>query len=103
MPIFPESFPPLWKNSREQTFSAVFDDYSADASSRRVTAMDSSSSCASSTKSGQLVMGSEAFWTLGKASTSRRLSQPSSCMTIRSRPRAIPPWGGAPYWKASIR
>src|SRR5579859_4880846 len=34
---------------------------------------------------------------LGKAMTSRILSSPVSSITRRSMPRAIPPWGGAPY------
>ena len=59
---------------------------SSEASSRRVTARLRSSSCLSSTKSGQLVMGSLAFWTLGKAMTSRMDSAPAISMHRRSRP-----------------
>ena len=35
--------------------------------------------------------------------TSRMLSLPVSSMTRRSRPKARPPCGGTPYWKASSR
>ena len=56
------------------------------ASSLRVMASESSSNCLSSTKSGQLVMGSEAFCTLGKAITSRMESAPAMSMHSRSRP-----------------
>ena len=59
---------------------------SSEVSSRRVTARDKSSSCLSSTKSGQLVMGSLAFCTLGKAMTSRMDSAPAISMHRRSRP-----------------
>ena len=34
---------------------------------------------------------------------SRIDSYPPSSMTIRSQPNAMPPCGGAPYWKASSR
>ena len=59
---------------------------SSEVSSRRVTARLRSSSCLSSTKSGQLVMGSLAFCTLGKAMTSRMDSAPAISMHRRSRP-----------------
>src|SRR5690606_17409476 len=40
---------------------------------------------------------------LGKAITSRRELAPHINITRRSKPGAIPPWGGAPYWRASRR
>ena len=39
----------------------------------------------------------------GKAMTSRIDSAPAIMATIRSRPKAMPPWGGAPYCSASSR
>ena len=62
----------------------------------------STSSCSASTKSGALVIKSDASRTFGKAITSRRESAPSSCITRRSSPKANPPCGGVPYLKASI-
>ena len=43
---------------------------------------------------------SSACWFIGKAVISRRLATPQRSMTMRSMPKAAPPWGGAPYWKA---
>ncbi len=40
-------------------------------------------------------------WVLGKAMTSRMFVWPASSAAQRSMPSAIPPWGGAPYSKAS--
>ena len=61
--------------------------YSAsEVSSIRVTAMDRSSSCLSSTTSGQAIIRSEAFCTLGKAMTSRMEDAPAISMHSRSRP-----------------
>ena len=37
----------------------------------------------------------------GKGITSRRLSAPARIIAMRSRPRAMPPWGGVPYSRAS--
>ena len=54
--------------------------------SLRVTAIDRSSNCLSSTKSGQAIIKSEAFCTLGKAMTSRMELAPAMSMHRRSRP-----------------
>ena len=32
-----------------------------------------------------------------------QLSGDSICITSRSSPMPMPPWGGAPYWNASVR
>ena len=37
---------------------------------------------------------------IGKSTTSRMLGSLHRSMTMRSTPGAMPPWGGAPYWKA---
>ena len=68
----------------------------AHSSSVRVTAMFSSSRLLGSTVLGHWLISSLAFCTLGNAMTSRMLSFCSSSMTRRSRPKAMPPWGGAP-------
>lgn len=49
-----------------------------------------------STSEGAPSIRSEARCVLGKAITSRMLSLPAKSITQRSRPSAIPPWGGAP-------
>ena len=48
-------------------------------------------------------MRSWPVWVLGNAITSRMLLVPTRSMTSRSSPKAIPPWGGAPYCSASKR
>ena len=40
---------------------------------------------------------------LGKAITSRILLVPANSITSLSKPKAIPPWGGVPYFSASIK
>lgn len=60
----------------------------------------SSLSCWSETSLGHPVMGQAAVAVLGKAMTSRMLSNPPRSIRIRSNPRAMPPWGGVPYWRA---
>ena len=57
----------------------------------------SSRSCCLLTGVGASVMRQSAFCVLGKAMTSRIVSDPTSNITIRSSPSAIPPCGGAPY------
>ena len=52
---------------------------------------------------GAAVSGSNPPPVLGKAITSRIDSAPARRAQIRSQPKAMPPWGGAPYWKASSR
>src|SRR5450830_1147252 len=63
----------------------------------------SSRNCFSSTSDGALVKRSCARWVLGKAITSRIESEPVIMVTMRSRPKARPPCGGAPYCRASSR
>src|SRR5512140_1018881 len=67
---------------------------------RRRESSERSSSCtgagAPSIKELKLVL-------LGNAMVSRNELRPARSMTRRSRPRAIPPCGGAPYWKALRR
>src|SRR5215218_1601516 len=59
------------------------------------TAIPSSSSCLGSTSDGASVIRSVAEAVLGKAITSRMVLRPARSITMRSRPRARPPWGGA--------
>jgi hypothetical protein len=40
---------------------------------------------------------------LGKAMTSRMEGSPQSSITRRSKPKAMPPWGGAPDSRASSK
>src|SRR5688500_16500327 len=65
--------------------------------------MCSSRSCFSATGLGACVRRHCARCVLGKAMTSRMDSAPAIIATMRSRPKAIPPWGGAPYCNASSR
>ena len=65
--------------------------------------MESSLSCALSTSAGAPDISSLEFETLGKAITSRRLSQPQSSIVRRSSPMPIPPCGGAPKRNASVK
>src|SRR5262245_6606842 len=60
------------------------------------TAIPSSRNCFSSTSEGASVIRSVAEAVLGKAMTSRSELAPAMSITMRSRPRAMPPWGGAP-------
>ena len=60
------------------------------------TAIPSSASCRGSTPEGASVIRSVAEVVFGKAMTSRIEAAPASSMTSRSRPRAMPPCGGAP-------
>ena len=59
--------------------------------------MRSSCSWRASTGAGAPVMGSDPEEVLGKAMTSRIDDSPASSMTMRSKPRPMPPCGGAPY------
>src|SRR5208283_3485649 len=68
-----------------------------------VTLIDSSFSWRGSTSDGAPLIGSTAFCVFGNAITSRNESVPQSIMQILSTPKAIPPWGGAPYLSASSR
>src|SRR3954468_22845862 len=63
----------------------------------------SSSSCYSSTGLGARTSRSCAHCVLGKAITSGMESAPAMSATMRSRPKAMPPCGGAPYWRLSSR
>ena len=68
--------------------------------SGRFSRMCSSRSCfgvASRRRAHQQVLGR---WFIGNSTISRRFSSPASSMTMRSTPGAMPPCGGAPYWKA---
>src|SRR5580700_4105388 len=67
------------------------------------TRMCSSRSWVSPTSVGASVSGSAAVCVLGKAITSRMLSAPLISMASRSRPKAMPPCGGAPNFSASSR
>ena len=49
---------------------------------------------------GESDIRSVAWFVFGKAITSRIDSTPQSMAQIRSKPNAIPPWGGAPAWSA---
>ena len=62
--------------------------------------IESSRSCLKSASDGEPVISSTPRLFFGKAMTSRILSAFAISMTRRSRPSAIPPWGGAPNWKA---
>jgi len=53
----------------------------------------------SSTGEGACTSRSCARLGLGKAITSRIDSVPAIMATILSKPKAMPPWGGAPYWQ----
>jgi len=64
---------------------------------------DNSISCSTLTRDGASVSGQAAFCVFGKAITSRIESAPVIIITNRSKPKAIPPWGGVPYSKASSR
>src|SRR5690606_35661766 len=72
-----------------------------DSGADRTTSTCRSESCSLDTKVGASLMRSTALWVLGKAMTSRKLSRPASNIASRSSPRAIPPWGGAPYLSPS--
>ena len=63
----------------------------------------SSFNCFASTGAGAPVIRSRAFWFFGKAITSRMFVVPASIIAQRSRPRAMPPCGGAPNFSASSR
>src|ERR1700722_4228491 len=65
--------------------------------------IDSSSSCLSSMVPGASSMTSRPLLFLGKAIKSRMLSLPPRIAQSRSKPKAIPPCGGAPYSKAPNR
>src|SRR3984885_10195495 len=67
------------------------------------TRMCSSLSCVSLTSVGSSINRSAAVWVLGNAITSRILSAPAINIANRSRPKAIPPCGGAPYLSASSK
>src|SRR3979411_2694541 len=62
-----------------------------------------SRNCFSSTSDGARVSRHCARWVFGNAITSRIDSAPVIIVTMRSRPNAKPPCGGAPYCKASSR
>src|SRR5437867_9429760 len=57
--------------------------------------------CASLTGVGAFTIRSTARAVLGNGITSRKLSAPARIITIRSRPKAMPPCGGVPYSSAS--
>src|SRR5262245_5944333 len=57
----------------------------------------SSRSCFSLTGLGAPVSRSCPRWVFGNAITSRMASAPAIRVTMRSKPKAIPPCGGAPY------
>ena len=65
--------------------------------------MPKSRNCILSTEEGEFSMRPEALFVLGKAIISRIESSPVSRAINRSKPKAMPPWGGAPYSKASSR
>jgi hypothetical protein len=52
---------------------------------------------------GESIITSRPELFLGKAMKSRMLSAPPNREQSRSKPKAMPPWGGAPYSKASSR
>ena len=56
----------------------------------------SSLSCTSLTSEGASERGHVALVVFGNAITSRMEASPVIIATNRSKPRAIPPWGGAP-------
>lgn len=60
-----------------------------------------SRNCFGSTGAGDSVMRSVAFAVFGNAITSRIEGVPHRIAIKRSKPRAIPPCGGAPYLNAS--
>src|SRR5690606_23746799 len=79
---------------------------SADRSTRPVVGQDSVRRCSSfswrgSTVDGAPAIRSTAAAVFGNAMTSRIDGSPARIATIRSRPSAMPPWGGAPYSSAS--
>ena len=76
--------PRLWRGRGRPEENSVA--YSAVSSSILVQAMNRSSSCFWSTTSGQAIIRSEAFCTLGKAMTSRMEGAPAISMHRRSRP-----------------
>ena len=59
--------------------------------------------CRLSTGAGAPVIRSRPLWFLGKAITSRMFVVPASIMVKRSKPRAMPPCGGAPNLRASSK
>src|SRR6185312_7059211 len=65
------------------------------------TCIPSSFNCFSPTGVGASTIKSTARAVLGNGITSRRLSAPARIITMRSRPRAMPPCGGVPYSSAS--
>src|SRR5690606_4996024 len=87
-------------SSRQFRAGRQVHDWASASGARR---MFSSRSCASSTGEGASVRRQDALAVLGKAITSRRELAPHINITRRSKPGAIPPWGGAPYWRASRR
>ena len=66
-----------------------------------IVAIDSSFNCDSSTLDGALVIKQDADCVFGKAIVSLIESTPSKIMVRRSIPKAMPPWGGQPYERAS--
>ena len=58
---------------------------------------------AAATSAGAPVIGQMARWVFGNAITSRSESAPQRIITSRSRPKAKPPCGGAPYLRAARR
>src|ERR1700692_2361034 len=66
----------------------------------RLTLMCSSRSCLVDASEGAPIKRSIACWFIGNSEISRRLVVPHRSMTMRSRPAAMPPCGGARYWKA---
>src|SRR5262249_8471731 len=56
----------------------------------------SAGSCSGKTEAGAFVMRSMPEVVFGNAMTSRSDDAPAAIAQMRSRPRAMPPWGGAP-------
>src|SRR5690554_4204697 len=65
--------------------------------------IDNSSNCALSMVAGASIITSRPELFLGNAIKSRMVSCPPKIATKRSKPKAKPPCGGAPTWKAFIR
>jgi len=88
-------------SSRNSTWSFCFAAALLENQLFSATRMCNSFSWCSLTEVGASAIRSIAFAVLGNAITSRRLGAPASNITMRSRPRAIPPCGGVPYSSAS--
>src|SRR6185312_11333668 len=85
----------------EQRFDPLFRDGEAFHLAQFWVFKCSSRNCFGSTVEGDPAMRSTALAVFGKAITSRIDDSPARIATIRSSPRAMPPWGGVPYSSAS--